>query len=130
MLQQQEAVNKMAVIGKRFGDERSTLLDEFERMSFEAHAAQLSRAMLGRSLSEPPALPRSQSQLICMAPIPMVTQVMMMQGRPHSRSRHSGFHKFIKKLVKPILGMKRGTRKQVPDKDPPFCKAFSKSLRF
>ncbi|KAK7287094.1 hypothetical protein RIF29_00128 [Crotalaria pallida] len=122
----------MAVTGKRFGDEKSTLLDEFERMSFEAHAAQLNRAMLGRSLSEPPALPRSQSQLICMAPIPVVTQVMMMQGRRRPRSiRGSGFHKFMKKLFKPILGMKREARKQVPDaKDPPFCKAFSKSLRF
>ncbi|KAJ1384222.1 hypothetical protein SESBI_42725 [Sesbania bispinosa] len=119
----------MAMIGTKFGDEQSTLLDEFERLSFEAHAAKLNRAMLGRSLSEP-KLQRSQSRLISIAPIPLVTQVM--QGPCNDRGGGSGFHKVLKKLLKPILGRKkRGGRKQVPDaKDILFCKAFSRSLRF
>lgn len=123
----------MAVIGKRFGDEQSNLLDEFERVSYETHATQLNRTMLERSLSEPAALARrSQSRLVSMAPIPVVTQVMMMQGPRRSRGRGSGIHKFLKKLLKPIIGRNRGAaRNQVPDaKDPPFCKDFSRSLRF
>lgn len=115
---------EMAVIRKRFGDEYSTLLDEFERKSFEAH---MNRSMLGRSLSEP-GMPRSQSLLISMAPIPLVTQVM--QGP--RRGRGSAFQRVLKKLFKPILGRKRREgRKQVPDpKDLLFCKDFSRSLRF
>lgn len=127
----------MAVnIGRRFGDEQSTLLDEYERLSFEAHAAKLNRAMLGRSLSEPAVLQRSQQYsrpLIGVAPIPLVTHVM--QGpshHGHGRGIGSGFHRVLKKLLKPILGRKkRGGRKQVSDpKDVLFCKAFSRSLRF
>ncbi|KAK7340053.1 hypothetical protein VNO77_20745 [Canavalia gladiata] len=121
----------MAVIGRtRFGDEQSTLLDEFERMSFEAHAAELKRVMLGRSLSEP-KLPKSHTPLISMAPIPLVTQVM--QGSHHARgSGGSRFHKVFKKLLKPIFGRKKGgARKQVSDaKDLMASKAFSTSLRF
>nr|KYP44717.1 hypothetical protein KK1_033776 [Cajanus cajan] len=122
----------MAVVGRRFGDEESTLLDEFERLSFEAHAAQLNRVMLGRSLSEP-KLQKSHSRLISVAPIPLVTHVM--QGQPrhhHGRVGGSGFHRVLNKLLKPILGIKRGRRKQhVSDnKDVLSCKAFSRSLRF
>ncbi|CAL0324625.1 unnamed protein product [Lupinus luteus] len=115
-----------ARIRKRFGDEQSTLLDQFERLSFEAH---LNKAMLQRSLSEP-GLPRSctQSRFISnVAPsIPMVTQVK--QGKRPSGSR---FYKVLKNLLKPFLGRKRGTRKRVPDhKDPLSWKHFSRSLRF
>ncbi|KAJ1377660.1 Serine-threonine/tyrosine-protein kinase, catalytic domain [Sesbania bispinosa] len=71
---------EVAMIRKRFGDEQSTLLDQFERLSFESH---LNKAMLQRSLSEP-GLPRSgsQSRLLSVTPtptIPLVTQVK--QGR-------------------------------------------------
>lgn len=120
----------MAENGRKFGDEKSTLLDEFERLSFEAHSAQLSRAMLGRSLSEPRLQgSHSQSRLIKMVPIPLVTQVM--QRPNHGRSSiGSGFQRVLKKLLKPIYKM-RGGRKQVNDpKDIMFCKAYSKSLRF
>ncbi|TKY65671.1 hypothetical protein E2542_SST08531 [Spatholobus suberectus] len=123
----------MAVaVGTRFGDEESTLLDEFERLSFEAHAAQLNRVMLGRSLSEP-KLTKSHSRLISVAPIPLVTQVLQGPGpRQHGRGGGSRFHRVLKKLLKPILGRKRGGRKQVvsDDKDLLSFKAFSRSLRF
>ncbi|KAK7260126.1 hypothetical protein RIF29_25908 [Crotalaria pallida] len=121
--EKKEPMDETARIRKRFGDEQSTLLDQFERLSFEAH---LNRAMLQRSLSEP-GLPRSclaQSQTI-----PMVTQVK--QGRARRHPRGSGFYKVLRKLLKPILGRKSGTRKQVNDpKDPLSWKAFSRSLRF
>lgn len=124
----------MAVIGTRFGDEQSTLLDEFERMSFEAHAAQLSRAMLGRSFSEPTFSSRPQSRLISMAPppIPLVTQVMQRPHHGHGHGLGSGFHKVFKKLLKPILGRKkRGGREKVPDIEVTlFCTEFRRSLRF
>lgn len=123
--EKQELMGDIAMIRKRFGDEQSTLLDQFERLSFETH---LNKSMLQRSLSEP-GLPRSwsQSHLISVAPtIPLVTQVK--QGQ---HPRGSGFYKVLKKLLKPILGRKSGTRKQVPDpKNPLSWKAFSRSLRF
>jgi hypothetical protein len=122
----------MAVIEKRFGDEKSTLLDEFERLSFEAHAAQLNRAMLRRSLSEP-RLQRSSSRLISMAPIPLVKNKVM-QGPHHGNNHGLGFHRVLKKLLKPIFGRKRvrGGRKHGTSDpmDIMFCKEFSRSLRF
>ncbi|ESW12076.1 hypothetical protein PHAVU_008G082700 [Phaseolus vulgaris] len=121
----------MEVVGTRFGDQQSSLLDEFERLSFEAHAAQLNRVMLGRSLSEP-KLQKSHPRLISIAPIPLVNQVVM-QGTRHrgGGGGGSGFHKVLKKLLKPILGRKRQGRKQASvDKDLLSFKAFSKSLRF
>ena len=114
------------MIRKRFGDEQSTLLDQFERLSFEAH---LNKAMLQRSLSEP-GLPRSvskSSRLFGVAPtIPLVTQVK--QGRRGG----SAFHKVLKKLLKPFRGRKNGANKQAPydPKNPLSWKAFSRSLRF
>ncbi|PNX78129.1 hypothetical protein L195_g046040 [Trifolium pratense] len=120
----------MAMIEKRFGDEKSTLLDEFERLSFEAHAAQLNKAMLRRSLSEP-RLQRSPSRLISMAPIPLMNKVM--QGPHHGNIHGLGFHRVLKKLIKPIFGRKRvrGGRKHVTSdpKDIMLCKEFSRSLR-
>jgi hypothetical protein len=128
---QQLTSGVMSVIEKRFGDEKSTLLDEFERLSFEAHAAQLNRAMLRRSLSEP-RLERSSSQLISMAPIPLVNKVIL---GPHNGNSHGlGFHRVLKKLLKPIFGRKRvrGGRKHGTSDpmDIMFCKEFSRSLRF
>ncbi|KAJ1392094.1 hypothetical protein SESBI_36091 [Sesbania bispinosa] len=113
---------EVAMIRKRFGDEQSTLLDQFERLSFESH---LNKAMLQRSLSEP-GLPRSgsQSRLLSVTPtptIPLVTQVK--QGR----CRGSGFQRVLKKLFRPFLGRKKKT----PDPQNPLSwKAFSRSLRF
>ncbi|KAK7294869.1 hypothetical protein RJT34_17766 [Clitoria ternatea] len=125
-----EAMSKMGVIGARFGDEQSTLLDEFERLSFEAHAAQLNRVMLGRSLSEPRLLPKSHSRLITIAPIPLVMQ-QHGHGGGGGGECGSGFHKVLKKLLKPFLGGKRRGRKQVSQaKDLMSCKVFSRSLRF
>lgn len=122
----------MDAIERRFGDEKSNLLDEFERISFEVHAAQLSRAMLRRSLSEP-GLQMSQSRLIDIAPIPLVNQVIM-QGTHHGNGHGQGFRCVLKKFLKPIFGKKlRGGRKHVSSdpKDIIFCnKAFSRSLRF
>ncbi|WJX76866.1 hypothetical protein P8452_60239 [Trifolium repens] len=131
MTLQQLTSGVMSVIEKRFGDEKSTLLDEFERLSFEAHAAQLNRAMLRRSLSEP-RLERSSSQLISMAPIPLVNKVIL--GPHHGNSHGLGFHRVLKKLLKPIFGKKRvrGGRKHGTSDpmDIMFCKEFSRSLRF
>ncbi|KAL6520841.1 hypothetical protein OROGR_017410 [Orobanche gracilis] len=99
-----------AGIFKRFGDEESTLLDQYERLSFEA---QLNKAMLGRSLSEPAVTRRPPP------PKP---------GRP-GRSR-SGFQKVMKKLFSPILGNKGASKDGGPNpKDPIFWKTFSRSLK-
>jgi len=123
----------MPVIERRFGDEKSSLLDEFERLSFEAHAAQLHRAMLRRSQLEP-GLQRSPSRLISIAPpTPLVNQVM--QGPHHGNGHGLRFHRVLKKLLKlkSILGRKkmRAGRKYVSDPcDIMFSKDFSRSLRF
>lgn len=128
----------MALVETRFGDEQSTLFDEFERLAFEAHAAQLNRVMLNRSLSEP-KLQKSHSTLIGVPPIPLMTRVMQEPGTHHHRGRSrgrsdSGFHKVLKKLLRPIIGRKRGGRskQQVEDdnEDLLSCKIFSRSLRF
>lgn len=107
--------NEIAKVLKRFGDEQSTLLDQYERLSFEV---QLNQAILGRSLSEPyrTGAPRAAKQ----------------QGA-EKRRRGLGFRKVMKKLLQPILGggVKGGKKDNGPDpKDPRFWKAFSRSLRF
>ncbi|KAJ9185491.1 hypothetical protein P3X46_005122 [Hevea brasiliensis] len=115
-------MDEIAVILKRFGDEQSTLLDQFERLSFEV---QLNQAILGRSLSEP-SVGRSRFHvpLNGEAPAPLVTQVR--QGR----RRGSGLNKALKKLFKPIFGRKGAAKKEVPDpKNPKSWKAISRSLR-
>ena len=87
------AMEEIEVVLRKFGDELSTLLDRFERLSFEV---QLSRAILGRSLSSPSGGWFGEP-LIGPAPTsPLVTQVQ--EG-----SRGSGFHKSLKKLLKPFL---------------------------
>ncbi|KAL8517042.1 hypothetical protein ACS0TY_015320 [Phlomoides rotata] len=105
-------MEEMASIFKRFGDEQSNLLDQYERLSFEV---QLNKAMLGRSLSEP-AVAR------CQAPPKPAGK----RGR-----RVAGFQKVMKKLFGPILG-KKGARKDGASsdaKDPMFLKNFTRSLR-
>ncbi|QHO08189.1 uncharacterized protein DS421_14g470370 [Arachis hypogaea] len=110
----------------RFGDEYSTLLDEFERKSFEAH---LNRSMMmgRRSFSEPGGtrmmmmmIQSSPSLLISMPPpIPLVTQqeVMIMEHNNNNNSKKhnsssgsSGFQRVLKKLFKPFIGRKSGRK--------------------
>ncbi|KAF3447953.1 hypothetical protein FNV43_RR08660 [Rhamnella rubrinervis] len=119
-------MEELSVVMKKFGDEQSTLLDQFERMSFEI---QLNQAMLGRSLSEPGTMVKSSKvppPASVGAPPPLVSQVR--QGR----TRGSASYKFLKKLLRPIFAKKgRGGKKEVPDpKDPAYWKAFSRSMRY
>ncbi|KAG6427709.1 hypothetical protein SASPL_111955 [Salvia splendens] len=85
---------------KRFGDKQSSLLDEYERLSFEV---QLNNAMLGRCLSEPAVV------------------------QPPKQRRMAGFQKVMKKLFSPILG-KKGSPKDT-QKIPFVSHNFSRSLR-
>ncbi|KAK5793381.1 hypothetical protein PVK06_034524 [Gossypium arboreum] len=106
---------------RRFGDEQSTLLDQFERLSFEA---QLKQAILGRSLSESRLVKRYRcSQLLAQPP----AAAQVGKGRCGS-----GFNRVLKKLMKPILGGK-GNAEKNPVTNPNnsmFFNAFSRSLRF
>ncbi|CAA2995842.1 Hypothetical predicted protein [Olea europaea subsp. europaea] len=81
-------VEDMAVILKRFGDEQSTLLDRYERLSFEV---QLNQAILGRSMSEPSILRQQEARQVVAKPV------------RQWRRRGTGL---LKKLLKPILGGK------------------------
>ncbi|KAK7390217.1 hypothetical protein VNO78_25516 [Psophocarpus tetragonolobus] len=121
-----QAMDEVAKIRKRFGDEQSTLLDQFERLSFESH---LHKTMLQRSQSEP-GFPRSVSQPrhVCATP----TIPLLNQGKQR-RYRGSGLNKVLKKLFRPILGRKssNGERKESPDpRNLLSWKNFSRSLRF
>ncbi|KAK2981837.1 hypothetical protein RJ640_010354 [Escallonia rubra] len=90
--------DEMDAVLRRFGDDdESTLMDRFERMSFEV---QLNQAILGRSLSEPP-LARAQLQAPPL-PTPPLLHTQVRQGRRH---RGLGFRKVFRKLMKlPVLG--------------------------
>lgn len=133
------SVDEIEVVLRRFGDEQSTLLDQFERLSFEV---QLNQAILRRSLSEP-SLPQSK----CLAsappqlPVPVLRLRPLMNTQVRQGRRGYGFGKVLKKLFKPILGLKASHKnnhnnggrkvKEVPDpKNLKYNKAFSKSLRF
>ncbi|MFS7997218.1 hypothetical protein Hanom_Chr12g01139101 [Helianthus anomalus] len=117
-----KGMEEVEVVMKRFGDEQSTLLDRFERLSFEV---QLNQAILGRSFSEP----RYQSPTLRLQ---LPSESTVAQGRCHHyHHRGSGFQKVLKKLFKPIFGRKKGERKEsTPDqKNFKFIKAFTRSLR-
>lgn len=116
-------MDEIAIIQKRFGDEQSTLLDQFERLSFES---QLNKAMLQRSLSEP-GFPRSISQPRLISVAPTIPQVK--QGRC---ARGSGIRKVFKKLLKPFIGRRniRAKKNDLDSQNPLSFKAFSRSLRF
>jgi len=121
-------MDEVAKIRKRFGDEQSTLLDQFERLSFESH---LNKAMLQRSLSEP-GFPRSVSLPRHVSVTPTVP---LLNHDKQRRCRGSGLHKVLKKLLRPIIGRKNSSggerKKHVPDpRNPLSWKAFSRSLRF
>lgn len=115
-------MEELSTVMKKFGDEQSTLLDQFERLTFEV---QLNQAMLGRSLSEPSTMIRSKGPPhASVAPPPLLSHVR--QGR----TRGAGFNKVLKKLLKPIFGRKGRGKKEAPDpKDPRYWKAFSRSMR-
>ncbi|MBA0613100.1 hypothetical protein Godav_013609 [Gossypium davidsonii] len=117
-----KSMDEISVVLRRFGDEQSTLLDQFERLSFEV---QLNQAILSRSLSEPSVAKRSQYCSQFQAPPPAVKP----KGRKGRRG--SGFNRVLKKLLKPILGRKGNAgKKPVADpQNPMSCKAFSRSLR-
>ncbi|KAJ0442344.1 hypothetical protein HanRHA438_Chr16g0755271 [Helianthus annuus] len=111
-----KGMEEVEVVMKRFGDEQSTLLDRFERLSFEV---QLNQAILGRSFSDP----RYQSPTL---------RLQESTVRHHYHHRGSGFQKVLKKLFKPIFGRKKGERNEStpPDqKNFKFIKAFTRSLR-
>lgn len=109
------------VVMKRFGDEQSTLLDRFERLSFEV---QLNQAILGRSFSEP-RVPRHQ-----LSPQPPPEPTVAQGRRPHYHHRGLGFQKVLKKLLRPIFGKKKAEINIPDQKNFKFMKAFSRSLKF
>ncbi|KAG8499210.1 hypothetical protein CXB51_005620 [Gossypium anomalum] len=117
-----KSMDEISVVLRRFGDEQSTLLDQFERLSFEV---QLNQAILSRSLSEPSVAKRSHYCSQFQAPPPAV-KPKGRKGRPGS-----GFNRALKKLLKPILGRKGNAgKKPVADPQNPMSwKAFSRSLR-
>lgn len=119
-----KGMEEIEVVMKRFGDEQSTLLDRFERLSFEV---QLNQAILGRSLSEP-RVPRYRSLT---PPVQPPLKQKVATGRSHQYHRGLGFRKALKKLFKPIFGSKKEEQKEcvMDQKNFKFMKAFSKSLR-
>ncbi|KAH7866285.1 hypothetical protein Vadar_018190 [Vaccinium darrowii] len=121
-----EKMEGIEVILRRFGDEQSTLLDRFERHSFEV---QLNQAiLLGRSLSEP-TVPRTRTQAP-LPPPPLPVLVALPSQVQQGRRRGSGFKKVLKRLLNPILRRKSGRKEVVSNpKDPMLWKAFSRSMR-
>ncbi|KAK2658060.1 hypothetical protein Ddye_011112 [Dipteronia dyeriana] len=146
-------IEEIAAVLRRFGDEQSTLLDQFERLSFEV---QLNQAILRRSFSEPTK--RSSQPTPAAALMPFVKSYAAAQMdlkkkkkkkkkiKPQGSSSSAGFTKVLKKLLKHIFVRKGsnsnsnnininndiGVRNhhEVPDpKNPKFFKAFSRSMR-
>lgn len=131
----------------RYGDEESTLLDRYERLSFEVH---LNQAILGRSLSHP-TIPspsssswtnysHNSSSLV----FPQLSSTSPSHP-PHSPHHHvnpstadrrrplSTFMRVVKKLFTPIFGASASappstTTKRVKE-DCKLRKPFSRSLR-
>ncbi|KMT06523.1 hypothetical protein BVRB_7g156970 [Beta vulgaris subsp. vulgaris] len=125
-------MDEIEVAIKSIGDNRkSTLFDEFERLSVEI---QLNQAMLRRSLSEP-GTSVFQARLGVGAP-PLVRQPVE-QGR---RGSWGGLHKMVKKLLRPMFWKKKKGRidddqqeeeQQKPNnKDLKTWRRFSKSVRY
>ncbi|KAK9159305.1 hypothetical protein Scep_005879 [Stephania cephalantha] len=138
--EEEVVVESIAIMGHqqiRFGDDRSSLMDEFERLSFEIHLNQALR--LGRSSSEP-NVPRTLA--MPMAPVPLK---MFSESQRQRRKRGSGCRglpKVLKKLLKLPITFGRsfkGIRStanadhhhqcHTNPKDPMYWKTFSRSLR-
>ncbi|KAK4748190.1 hypothetical protein SAY87_014776 [Trapa incisa] len=130
-------MEEIAMVLNRFGDEQSTLMDKFERLTFEV---QLNQAILGRSLSEPTTLRPLPSHAIARDD---------RQPREGRRRRPGGIGKVLKKLLRPFL-LRGGRRSNGKNKKgaaeaalddyptsnnlnpipvPVYSKAFSRSLR-
>lgn len=116
-----------------FGDEESTLLDRYERLSFEVH---LNQAILGRSLSHPTTLSSSSSASWTNSSSLLFLQLSSTSpSHPHSAHRprprpKSTFMRVVNKLFTPIFGASAPpstTTKRV--KDCKLRKPFSRSLR-
>ncbi|KAL9228254.1 hypothetical protein vseg_003855 [Gypsophila vaccaria] len=119
---------------------KSTLLDEFERLSVEI---QLNQAMLRRSLSEPGTSIFYQGRLGVIVPPPPLVRRPVEQGK---RGSSWSLHRMLRKLIRPIFIRKKSTRNEdnnnnngchLPkerfegfDKGRAQLKRFSKSTRF
>ncbi|KAK6779857.1 hypothetical protein RDI58_022041 [Solanum bulbocastanum] len=117
------SMETISQVMKKFGDEKSTLLDEYERITFEI---QLNQAILARSLSEP-----SRRITTAKPPPPLMAAADQEPCCRHHRRRNHRFQKMMKKLLKPILGKIKGDNKEIMEtpKDPRFWNKFSTSFR-
>ncbi|KAE8663189.1 putative Pentatricopeptide repeat superfamily protein [Hibiscus syriacus] len=115
-------MEELSAVVTKFGDDQSSLLDRFERSSFEA---QLKDAILGRSLSESSVVNRSRCLQLLAARPQAMPQVSKGRGL-------YGFSWFLKKLLKPIIGSRGNAGKNhlADAKNPITCSTFSRSLRF
>ncbi|WCJ27844.1 hypothetical protein M5689_009568 [Euphorbia peplus] len=122
-------MDEISVMMNKFGDDQSTLLDQFERLSFEVH---LNQAILARSLSAP-SVGRTSSTFQA-----RLLHNCSKKGLPAAaptKVKHGklvGFNKVLKKLLKPILCRKgpKQVHLQVPDpKNHKSWKALSRSLK-
>ncbi|KAJ8649845.1 hypothetical protein MRB53_002868 [Persea americana] len=111
---------------KRVGDEHSSLLDQFERDSFQARLNQA--LLLGRSFSAPNA-PRllANAPPLFLFPLPPPQQQHQQEQQKHSR--RSKLSKALKKLLKPFLLRKCRTSKDPDPDDLKSRRAFSRSCR-
>lgn len=123
-------MEQIQVAVKSFGDSKSTLLDEFERLSVEI---QLNQAMLRRSLSEPGT---SMFHARLGIGVPPLLPQPVKQAKPSS---WIGLHRMVKKIFRPVFWKKR-VRKAADlheqeqcyehkKKDLKSWKRFSKSVR-
>ncbi|KAM1353420.1 hypothetical protein ACFX2H_032915 [Malus domestica] len=102
----------------KLGDDKSSLLDHFERLSIEL---QLNQAMLRRSLSEPAYIRSEFPLLITQGPSePPPPPPPPPPSPPHlvaKKRRRLGFNKVLRKMIKPILSRMGGKKKDIPIPD-------------
>ena len=102
--------DQMAVVLGKFGDDdpcdqeeeeegQSTLLDQYERLSFEVH---LKQAMLGRSLSEPSSSVVGRTRAAGSGAASLAAQKGK-QGGSAAGPRKSRIHKVVKMPIKPLV---------------------------
>ncbi|GMH10047.1 hypothetical protein Nepgr_011888 [Nepenthes gracilis] len=114
----------------RFGDdERSTLMDQFEVLSFKI---QLNQAMLRRSISEPSGARQQYSvqepsTLSQRPPLPPLVRQEVRQGKRGSM----GISKVLMKLLKPIIRRKEKRKEEAEQEPLDFASSvrLSKSVR-
>ncbi|KAB2621810.1 hypothetical protein D8674_023992 [Pyrus ussuriensis x Pyrus communis] len=113
----------------KLGDDESSLLDHFERLSIEL---QLNQAMLRRSLSEPAYIQSEFPLLITQGPSEPPPPPPSPPHLVAKKRRGLGFNKLLRKMIKPIMSRMSGKKKDIPipdAKDPRFWKTFSRSVR-